>query len=147
MPCNLPYQAILSDAGLAYRPTPCAPILISASSNISSTSYLQEMTCWTRCRHSSQNIPKLTSAHWASHQATGRMSHCGAHDNKDRNCHPNLTCARKSKCKSRAEHQARLNAMPRCSFAYAKQVKIVKSSLSVNPQITPNPLFYRINCK
>ena len=29
----------------------------------------------------------------------------------------------------------------------SKQVKIVKSSLSVNPQITPNPLFYRINYK
>ena len=42
------------------------------------------MICWTRCRHSSQNIPKLTSAHWASHQATGRMSHCGAPDNEDR---------------------------------------------------------------
>ena len=35
----------------------------------------------------------------------------------------------------------------KCSFADAKQVKTVKSSLSVNPQITPNPLFYRINCK
>ena len=44
------------------------------------------MTCWTRCRLSSQNIPKLTSAHWASHQATGRTNHCGAHDNKDRDC-------------------------------------------------------------
>lgn len=84
MPCNLPYQAILLDAGLPYRPTPCAPILISASSNTSSISYLREMTCWTRCRHSSQNIPKLTSAHWASPQATGRMSHCGAPDNEDR---------------------------------------------------------------
>ena len=29
----------------------------------------------------------------------------------------------------------------------SKQVKIVKSSLSVNPQITPNSLFYRINYK
>ena len=29
----------------------------------------------------------------------------------------------------------------------SKQVKIVKSSLSVTPQIIPNPLFYRINCK
>ena len=86
MPCNLPYQAILSDAGLPYRPTPCAPILISASSNTSSISYLREMICWTRCRHSSQNIPKLTSAHWASPQATGRTSHCGAPDNEDRDC-------------------------------------------------------------
>ena len=88
-----------------------------ASSNTSSISYLQEMTCCTRCRHSSQNIPKLTSAHWASHQATGRMSHCGAPDNEDRDgslyfsslpsfCHPNRTFACKSKCKSRAEHQA-----------------------------------------
>ena len=86
MPCNLPYQAILPDAGLPYRPTPCAPILISASSNISSISYLREMTCWTRCRLSSQNIPKLTSAHWASLQATGRTSHCGAPDDEDRDC-------------------------------------------------------------
>ena len=29
----------------------------------------------------------------------------------------------------------------------SKQVKIVKSSLSLNPQIEPNPLFCRINCK
>lgn len=29
----------------------------------------------------------------------------------------------------------------------SKQVKIVKSSLSVNPQIEPNPLFYHINRK
>ena len=86
MPCNLPYQAILSDAGLPYRPTPCAPILISASSSTSSISYLPEMTCGTRCRLSSQNIPKLTSAHWASHQATGRKNHCGAHDDEDRDC-------------------------------------------------------------
>ena len=86
MPCNLPYQAILPNAGLPYRPTPCAPILISASSNTSSISYLREMICWTRCRLSSQNIPKLTSAHWASHQATGRKNHCGAHDDEDRDC-------------------------------------------------------------
>ena len=86
MPCNLPYQAILPNAGLPYRPTPCAPILISASSSTSSISYLPEMTCGTRCRLSSQNIPKLTSAHWASHQATGRKNHCGAHDDEDRDC-------------------------------------------------------------
>ena len=108
---------------------PCLQIRLEyistcASSNISSISYLQEMICWTRCRLSSQNIPKLTSAHWASHQATGRTNHCGAPDDEDRDCHPNRTFARKSKCKSRAEHQARLNAMPRCSFAYAKQMQI-----------------------
>ena len=57
-----------------------------ASSSTSSISYLPEMTCGTRCRHSSQNIPKLTSAHWASHQATGRKNHCGAHDDEDRDC-------------------------------------------------------------
>ena len=78
MPCHPPYQVILSDAGLPYRPTPCAPILISASSNISLISYHREMTCWTSCRLSSQNIPKLTSAHWASPQATGRTNQSGA---------------------------------------------------------------------
>src|SRR5574344_804627 len=68
---------------------PCLQIRLEyistcASSNTSSISYLREMICWTRCRLSSQNIPKLTSAHWASHQATGRTNHCGAHDDEDR---------------------------------------------------------------
>ena len=76
-----------SESGDDTKPvTPCAPILISASSSTSSISYLPEMTCGTRCRLSSQNIPKLTSAHWASHQATGRKNHCGAHDDEDRDC-------------------------------------------------------------
>ena len=61
-------------------------ILTCASSSTSSISYLPEMTCGTRCRLSSQNIPKLTSAHWASHQATGRKNHCGAHDDEDWDC-------------------------------------------------------------
>ena len=70
---------------------PCLQIRLEyistcVSSSTSSISYLPEMTCGTRCRLSSQNIPKLTSAHWASHQATGRKNHCGAHDDEDRDC-------------------------------------------------------------
>ena len=30
--------------------------------------------------------PEVDSAHWASLQAFGRTSHCGAPDDEDRNC-------------------------------------------------------------
>ena len=82
----LPCQSECHVLGLPCRQILWKCTLICASSSTSSISYLREMICWTRCRHSSQNIPRLTSAHWASHQATGRMSHCGAPDDEDRDC-------------------------------------------------------------
>lgn len=78
-----------------------------------------EMTCWTRCRHSSQDIPKLPSAHRASHQATGRMSHCGAPDDEDRDGIPLFLFS-----------FLILSSKPH--ICTSKQVKIVKSSLSLN---------------